>query len=166
MTETTARFALPLLQAGQAQKEIDHNEALARIDAALHPLVIAAEAVTPPTSPVDGQAWLLGAAPTDAWAGQAHALAEWTDGGWRFVAPTTGMAVWSLAVGRYLRWDGAAWRDGELAATVLRVDGVQVIGAQAAAIPDPSGGGVIDGQARSALAALLAAARAHGLIAS
>ncbi|MGL4312420.1 MAG: DUF2793 domain-containing protein, partial [Sphingomonas sp.] len=35
MAETTSRLALPLLAAGQAQKEMFHNEALALIDLAL-----------------------------------------------------------------------------------------------------------------------------------
>ena len=39
MTETSARFALPFILPGQAQKELYHNEALAAIDAALHPAV-------------------------------------------------------------------------------------------------------------------------------
>lgn len=34
MTDTSARFALPLILPGQAQKEIFHNEALALLDAA------------------------------------------------------------------------------------------------------------------------------------
>jgi hypothetical protein len=33
---TTARFALPLIAPGQAQKEVYHNEALTAVDAALH----------------------------------------------------------------------------------------------------------------------------------
>lgn len=166
MSETTARFALPLLQAGQAQKEIDHNEALARIDAALHPLVEAADMTTPPATPVEGAAWLLGAAPGGDWTGQPHALAIFTGGGWRFVAPTIGMSVWSVAAGRYLRWDGGAWRDGELVAARLSVGGAQVVGAQEPAVADPGGGAIVDAEARAALAALLAALRGHGLIAS
>ncbi len=165
MSEITARFALPLLQAGQAQKEIDHNEALTRIDAALHPLVRDAGIETPPASPAEGEAWLLGAAPTGDWAGRALTLAVFTGGGWRFVAPGVGMSVWSIAAGRYLRWDGGGWRDGELVGARLSIAGLQVVGARAAAVPDASGGTTIDTQARATLAALLAALRGHGLIA-
>jgi hypothetical protein len=45
------------------------------------------------------------------------------------------------------------------------VANIQVVGAQEAAIPDAAGGVVIDIEARAALNALLAAVRAHGLIA-
>lgn len=45
------------------------------------------------------------------------------------------------------------------------VAGTQVVGAQEPAIPDAAGGITVDTEARAALNALLAAARAHGLIA-
>jgi hypothetical protein len=41
-----------------------------------------------------------------------------------------------------------------------------VVGPQAAAIADPDGGAVVDGEARTAIAAILAALRSHGLIAA
>ena len=111
MSETTPRFALPLLQAGQAQKEIDHNEALVLIDGGLHPLVQTAGDDTPPGSPSPGAAWIVGPAPTGGWSGAAHALALWTGGGWRFLPPTLGMTVWNAAAGALGRVGLARWRD-------------------------------------------------------
>jgi hypothetical protein len=55
---------------------------------------------------------------------------------------------------------------GDIPAQSFSVGGVQVVGSQQAAIADPSGGGTIDAEARAALAALLVAARTHGLIAT
>lgn len=49
---------------------------------------------------------------------------------------------------------------------VLKVAGTQVVGARGAAIADASGGATVDAEARAAINALLARARAHGLIAS
>jgi len=46
-----------------------------------------------------------------------------------------------------------------------KVAGVQVVGAQQAAIPDAAGGVTIDTEARAALNTLLAELRTHGLIA-
>ena len=48
----------------------------------------------------------------------------------------------------------------------LRVNGTKVVGDQGAAVADASGGAVIDAEARTALNALLARARVHGLIAT
>lgn len=49
--------------------------------------------------------------------------------------------------------------------TEYRVDGVKVVGSRGSAIADPTGGSVIDAQARTTLGLILAAIRGHGLIA-
>lgn len=49
--------------------------------------------------------------------------------------------------------------------TELRVNGTKVVGVQQAAISDPSGGSTTDTQSRTAITSILAALRAHGLIA-
>lgn len=144
MLDRTDRFRLPLLHAGQAQKELTHNEALAMVDLLAAPAVEAVGEVTPPADPVPGMCWALGALPEGAWAGQALALAGWTDSGWRFVAPREGMSVWVIGVGE-ARFLGGVWR-------------------VAAAVADPAGGDVRDEQVRAALTALLAVLRGQGLI--
>ena len=164
MSETTARFALPLILPGQAQKELFHNEALAAIDAALHPAVEGAPLADPPPVPAPGTCWLVGAAPTGAWAGRAGSLAVWTSGGWRFVAPQPGMCAWDKAAGVARRWTGSDWSGGEVAAAAILVAGQQVVGERQPAVPSPSGGTTIDVEARAAIDALTVALRTHGLI--
>lgn len=166
MADMSARFGLPFIQAGQAQKEIFHNEALALVDAALHPVAQAAGDNDPPSSPGPGECWIVGASPSGDWSGQAGAIAAWTGGGWRFVVPKPGMLVWVIADGLWARRTDSGWLIGDIAAASFSVAGEQVVGAQQAAIGDPAGGATIDAEARAALAALLAAARAHGLIAT
>lgn len=160
----TARLGMPMLQPGQAQKELYHNEALALIDLALHATVTAIGLDIPPASPTPGASWIIGAAPTGAWAGAAHQLAGWTAGGWRFVVPTEGMTAWSIADGLEARFVGGAWIIGEAQAARLKIGGVQVVGAQQPDIAVPSGGTTIDAEARTALALILGALSVHGLI--
>ena len=162
----TARWGLPLLDAGQAQKEMTVNEALARLDLLAQASVAAVGVETPPSAPTDGQCWIVGAAPTGAWAGRARAIAGWTAGGWRFVAPREGMAAWSAADGCAATFAGGQWRVGRLAGTGVAIGGVQVLGAQASAIAAPAGGSVVDAEARMVLTAVLTALRTHGLIAT
>lgn len=166
MTETSGRFALPFIQAGQAQKEFFHNEALALIDAALHPVALTIGDNDPPSAPLNGQCWIVGAAPTGGWAGQAHALAAWTAGGWRFITPRRGMTVWLASTQVWAWHDGDAWLEGVMPAAAIRIGGQQVVGAREAAIAAPSAGTTIDGEARAAIAAILAALQNHGLIAT
>jgi len=164
MSEASARFGLPFLQSGQAQKELFHNEALALIDLALHP-VAAAVAATPPTTQDPGQCWIVGGNPTGAWVGHDGELAGWTGGGWRFVAPREGMLVWVTASGVWARRSGASWSLGELPASSVVIEGMKVLGVRQPPIEMPAGGTVVDAEARIAISAVLEAIRAHGLIA-
>ncbi|WP_322964542.1 DUF2793 domain-containing protein [Sphingomonas fuzhouensis] len=166
MTNDTPRWALPLLTAGQAQKEIMHNEALSLLDIVVQPCAEAVGVNTPPGDPVVGQAWIVGDQPTGGWAGRALALAGWTEGGWRFLSPRAGLSVWSRADDCRCEWDGSQWRLGRVGARVLIVEGKKVVGAQRPGISSPTGGQVIDSEARLALNAVIAALREHGLVAS
>ena len=162
--DRTSRLALPLLQAGQAQKEATHNEALALLDLAVQASVLAVGDNVPPVAPVVGNAWIIGTAPTGGWAGQARTIAGWTSGGWRFVVPREGMTAWSVADAQAARFAGGAWTIGVLAGSRVTIGGVDVVGARHAAIPEPTGGTVVDSQARTAIGAILGALRGHGLI--
>jgi len=59
-----------------------------------------------------------------------------------------------------------AWEIGKLRGSEVAIDGVKVVGAQQAAIAAPAGGSTVDAQARTAVAGILTALRAHGLILS
>jgi hypothetical protein len=164
MTETSARFALPYILPGQAQKEVFHNEALTLLDAALHACVEGDPADDLPADPEPGQSWIVAAGAGGAWAGRTDQLACWTGAGWRFTAPVPGMAAWNLDAGYWLHWTGTGWSGGEWPVSALIVGGQQVVGPRLEAVPSPSGGTTIDAEARAVLDALIVALRTHGLI--
>ena len=164
MTEVSARFDLPFILPGQAQKELFHNEALVRLDAALHAAVEGPPATTPPANPEEGQCWIVAAGASGAWEDKDGALAAWTAGGWRFVAPVPGMLAWNKAASLWLHWSGSGWSDGTLPAAALEIGGQQVVGPRLADVPSPSGGTIIDAEARGAVDALIATLKSHGLI--
>lgn len=149
---------------GQAQKEMTHNEALSLIDALLHTTVESGPVDTPPAAPEPGECWIVGDAPTDAFSGQAQALALFTEGGWRFVAAREGMMCRDGITGRSWRYADGSWIDGQIEAASVRIGNRQVVGARQPAIADVAGGATVDGEARSAIGAILAALRTHGLI--
>lgn len=137
------RFALPMLFAGQAQKEMFVNEALSLIDGLLN-CAVEGEAATPPASPVDGTAWLIGIGASGDWTGHSGQLALRQGGQWLIVTPRDGMRVLNKVTGQDLRRIGGNW-----------------LGANAPAAA--SGGTVIDGEARTMLTALVAALQQAGV---
>lgn len=76
------------------------------------------------------------------------------------------MQAWVKSLQLHATFRGSAWELGEVRASKLLVGGEQVVGKRAVAIADPAGGSTTDVEARSAISAILAALRAHGLIAA
>jgi hypothetical protein len=136
------RFALPLLFAGQAQKEVFVNEAHALADALLH-CAIEGEAAAPPATPVEGTNWLIGAPATGDWVGQDGKLACRQAGNWLFVAPRDGLRLLDRATGQERRYFGS-WKIAE-------------------APVEPIGGSIVDAEARAAILQLIAALKAAGI---
>ncbi len=165
MTTTSDRFALPLLQAGQAQKELTHNEALALIDMLLYAQVESITLTAPPGGAALAQCWVVAAGATGAWAGHDGQLACLTAGGWRFVMPRAGLSILCAADGCRYTHDGTVWQADPVRPDGLYVGGNRVVAARQGAITDPTGGSVTDTQARAVLGQVLSALRAHGLIA-
>ena len=132
----TPRHALPNLFSAQAQKEFTINEALARIDTLLH-CAIEGIANEPPANAADGQVWLVGDVPTGLFADYPGKLAGRQAGNWIFASPGAGMRVFDKATGKQALFD-AGWHHAE-------------------AVAAPSGGSVIDVEARTAIAGLISA---------
>lgn len=163
MTDTSPRFALPFILPGQAQKEAYHNEALSLVDAALHPCVEGVAPDAPTGESEAGQSWIVSDSPTGSWSGRAGALATFTAGGWRFVSPPAGMLAFNAATGRWIYRTQAGWSDGSWPAERLMIESQQVVGPRRPAISSPSGGTVIDNEARVAIESLIATLKTHGL---
>lgn len=130
---------------GQTQKEAHVNEAHSLADAILHCAVMG-EQSAPPLSATEGYCWLVGASPTGSWAGHAGKVAAMQGGNWLYVTPRDGMRVLDRSTGQDRRYLGA-WQ-------------------QAATPPLPDGGAIVDTEARSAIAALVASLRQAGIFPS
>lgn len=144
----TGRHRLPLLAVSQAQKEVTHNEALVLIDALLH--MVVEDALSAPPVPTDhdvGKCWLITGAATGQWEAKSGQIAVWIGGSWRFVIPQEGMCVRNRSAHCYNLHLRGQWMDAPVT-------------------PNPTGGNVVDVEARSAIDAILHYFRLIGIIAT
>ncbi len=162
--ELTERLSMPLLSAGQAQKELFHNEALQLLDMAVSAAVEMPPQNDPPTVPTGGSCHLVGDTPSGDWEEFPAHLAGYGGAGWRFIAPRLGMAVFVKSTGTVAVYRSTGWDWTTVRALSIEIEQKQVVGSQAEAIADPAGGGTVDAEARAAVSAVLAALRHHGLI--
>ena len=81
----------PTWDEGNTEPDLVFNQALLVMDALLKSGVEAIES-TPPGSPEQGQAWIVGDTATGAWAGHEDhiAIANTGGAGWFFVVPSEG----------------------------------------------------------------------------
>lgn len=140
---TTPNVGLPLLIAGQAQKEFFVNQALAILDA-VQPGAVQASLPEPPALPDERDCYRVTAPAVLGWAGCEDHIAIRIGGGWHFIPPNEGMTLFDRAANTRLFFQ-SGWQN-----------------AQAPAIP--SGGTVIDVEARVAIEQLIDALREGGLI--
>lgn len=80
-------------------------------DAFLQPIVKGYLTNTPPGSPVDGDMYIVGAAPTGAWASYAGYVAKWSSliAAWEFYLPKNGWQCQSNSTREIYRRTGGAW---------------------------------------------------------
>ncbi|HEX2594399.1 MAG TPA: DUF2793 domain-containing protein [Rhizomicrobium sp.] len=127
---TTPRFQTPLLAAAQAQKHITHNEALEQLDALVCARFLDRDLSAPPSSPTDGDVYLIKPTAAGAWATHDNQIAQALDGAWRFYAPFTGLIAYVADEQKLIAYTGSAWVDY---ASLLALQNVPLLGVNATA---------------------------------
>lgn len=139
----TPNIALPLLIAGQAQKEFFVNQALSVLDA-LQPQTVVGSQPTPPVDANDGDCFRVTAPAGQEWEGCEDHLAIRIGGDWHFVPPRGGMRVFDTTANHTVFFR---------------------LGWQIAATPVvPATGTVIDVEARTAIDQIISALRDIGIL--
>ena len=139
----TPKTGLPLLIAGQAQKEFFVNQSLAILDT-LNARTVIASQPSPPSQSGDGECFRVTAPATGAWEGCEGHLAIQIGGDWHFVAPREGMQVFDIEADTSLFYK-ADW--------------------QAAVRPtNPADGTTIDTEARAAIEQLINVLHDFGIL--
>lgn len=140
---TTPAFSLPLLMAGQAQKEFFVNQALSILDAVQLRIILASQPA-PPTIPGEGDCYRVTSPAVQAWAGCENHIAIFIGGDWHFIGPQAGMQVFDQASGHLLVFR-SDWKRAEAPGA-------------------PAGGSVIDSEAREAIVRLIQSLLGVGIL--
>lgn len=110
MPDSTPHLGLPLIAAGQAQKHVTHNEALALLDVLIQLACLDKDLTAPPADPAEGDRYLVVApAPTGAWSGRSGQVVSFTDGVWDGIAPSAGWLAYVADEKLLYVFDGLAW---------------------------------------------------------
>ena len=105
----STKLSLPLVAASQAQKHVTVNETFLALDIIVQLNVLDRNLAAPPGSPVEGDAYIVAASPTGAWAGKANQIAAYQGGGWVFYVPREGWNAWVRDENVPLVYDGTNW---------------------------------------------------------
>lgn len=158
----TPRLALPLLAAGQTQKDITHNEAVLALDRLVALVVSSRSVATPPAAPPAGSCYIVPAGGVVAWGQPAGTLLHWQGSAWLAEAPRDGQIVLVADEGLMLV-HSAGWQASWPVAG-LAIGGRTVLAALPATLAPPSGGSVVDSEARATLVTLLSALQQQGIL--
>lgn len=107
--DKTSKLQLPYLLASQAQKHITHNDALRSLDAIVQLSVVSQNKTDPPSSPTEGDRYIVETNATNEWLGKDLEVAAWQDGSWMFYTPQEGWLCWVEDENTLLIWDGNGW---------------------------------------------------------
>ena len=141
---STPKLGLPFLFSGQAQKEFFVNQAFALVDALLQQCVVSSGNV-PPTAPSDGDVYRVIAPAGGDWVGEEDSLAVRIGGAWHFVRPANGMRIYDQAAAQWLVFK-VQWESASTPAV-------------------PTGGTVVDTEARAAIDGLVTELSRLGILA-
>lgn len=74
---------------------------------------------TPPVSPADGVAYIVGGSPTGAWVGHSLAVAIFEGSAWVYYTPYEGAEVYDKSLDVFYKFNGATWETPALNAWTL-----------------------------------------------
>lgn len=95
------------------------------LDVLVQPVVKQALLNTPPASPSNGDSYIVGTAPTGAWAGQGNKVARYSSvtTGWDFFTPKQGWKLYDQTTSTRYEYTGSAWTQNQTIGGPLTLSG-------------------------------------------
>lgn len=159
----TPRLGLPLIAAGQSQKDVTHNEAVLALDRLVALAIASRNVAVPPPAPAIGACYIVPTGAAAAWGHPDGSLVHWQGAAWLAQTPRDGQIAVVVDEAILLVYLGS-WRSN-LPVAGLAIGARTVLAASPAAITPPAGGATVDTEARAVLAALVSALQQQGILA-
>lgn len=136
---TSAILGIPYISNQQSQPDVTHNQAISLLQIMLSGGAITIGDNTPPGSPVEGDVYVVGPAPTGLWAGRANTIAGFFLNQWLFIPGNDssgtpivmgpdqeGLQIWSKTDDATFIWTDLGVSPGLLTWQVLPTDITQL----------------------------------------
>jgi hypothetical protein len=107
--DNTPNLGLPYILPAQSQKHVTYNNAMRALDAIVQQMVLDRDLATPPSSPSEGDRYIVAATATGDWTGHEGELAAFQDEEWHFYIPREGWLAWVADEDKLYVHDGAGW---------------------------------------------------------
>lgn len=110
MTETP-KLSLELLTSNQAQKHVTINEAFMALDSLTQLAVKSNSLSAPPSTPAEGDAYIVGPTATGLWTGHEGQIAVYAFGFWTFYTPRAGWLAYVESLNSMFVYHSSSWVD-------------------------------------------------------
>ena len=105
----TPNLGLSLMKAAQVQTHVTHNETLQSLDAIVQLSAISINITAPPSSPSDGDTYIIGSSATGDFSGHDKEVVYYDGTNWLFHTPKKGWLAWDQSNSTIIYYDGSAW---------------------------------------------------------
>lgn len=109
MSNSSPNIGLPYLLASQAQKQVTINEAFNRLDALIM-LNCKSRTSGVPSTPLDGQRYIVPSAASGAWLGFDNKIALYQNLGWEFISPNNGFIAFVEDEAQLYIYQNSTWQ--------------------------------------------------------
>lgn len=97
------------IEAAQNNKHLTANTTFRRLFILARGSALDKDLSTPPSTPADGDTYIVGASATGAWAGHDGDIAYYSTNAWDFIAPTEGVRIYLADANALYVYTGSAW---------------------------------------------------------
>lgn len=118
MTLRTPNLDLPYIAPAQAQKHVTHNEAIRALDAVVQLSVISI-IDAPPSTPVNGERYIVSDNPSGDFEGYEQHIAAFQDGAWVLLKPQIGWQAHEQSQNKILVFTNQAWQHPTMPDTII-----------------------------------------------